>query len=216
MRVTIASTRWPGATVTSCGVSPRLGPVSRASRVSAASRPRCRRRFRKLPLPPVARVGHRDRVEQRARIGVPRIGEDCGGRRLLDDAALVHHHHAVGQRAHDAEVVADEQHRQPHLVLQVLQQPDDLRLHRDVERRGRLVRHQHRRLEDQRPGDGDALALPARQFVRIALAEIAVEPDLFEPVERLLGLLARRANMPWMSSGSAMIWVSVIIGSSAE
>ena len=47
------------------------------------------------------------------------------------------------------------------LALQFADQVQDLRLRRDVERRGRLVGDQQLRLEDQRHGDHRALALPA-------------------------------------------------------
>ena len=46
------------------------------------------------------------------------------------------------------------------------QQVDDLRLDRDVERRDRLVGDQELGLDDERPGDADALALPAGELVR--------------------------------------------------
>ena len=49
------------------------------------------------------------------------------------------------------------------------QQRQDLRLHRDVERRGRLVRDQQIRLVGERHRDHDALALAAGQLMRIAL-----------------------------------------------
>jgi hypothetical protein len=53
--------------------------------------------------------------------------------------------------------------------LQVLQQVDDLRLDRHVERRHRLVADDQLRAPGQRPGDADALALAAGELVRIAL-----------------------------------------------
>ena len=49
--------------------------------------------------------------EQMARIVVLRIGEDLLGRPGLDDLALGHHADPVGDLAHDAEVMGDEQHR---------------------------------------------------------------------------------------------------------
>ncbi len=52
--------------------------------------------------------------------------------------------------------------------LEIGQQIDDLSLDRDVERADRLVEHQHLRLADDGAGDGDALALSARQLMRIA------------------------------------------------
>ena len=86
------------------------------------------------------------------------------------------------------------------LAPQRLQQVQDLRLDRDVERRGRLVEQQDRRLEDQRARDGDALALAAGELVRVAEAEARAEPDLVAAPRRS----ARPASsMPWMASGSA-------------
>ncbi len=55
------------------------------------------------------------------------------------------------------------------LVLQVLEQVEDLRLDRDVERRDRLVADDQLRLERERAGDADPLALAARELVRVAV-----------------------------------------------
>jgi hypothetical protein len=63
--------------------------------------------------------------------------------------------------AHDRQVVGDEQIGQLEAVLEVVEQVDDLRLHRHVERGDRLVQHDQPRLERQRPRDADALALAA-------------------------------------------------------
>ena len=120
----------------------------------------------------------------------------------------------VGQRAHHGQVMADEQDRQAHLLLQVQQQVDDLRLDRHIERRGRLIRHQHRRPQDQGAGDGDALALAAGQFVRIALAVAAVQarrgPASPAPVRSVRRACqargcagVRRRSAPASSSGRA-------------
>ena len=57
----------------------------------------------------------------------------------LDDLAEIHHGDTVRHVLDDGEVVADEQQGQPQLPLQILQQIDDLRLYRDVERRHCLV-----------------------------------------------------------------------------
>ena len=66
--------------------------------------------------------------------------------------------------------MADEQISELVAALQLAQEIDDLRLHRHVERRGRLIENQEFRLEHERPGDGDALALAARELVRVAVA----------------------------------------------
>ena len=59
------------------------------------------------------------------------------------------------------EVVADHRKVRPALAPHRFEQVEHLRLHRGVERRGRLVEQQDRRLEDQRARDGHALALAA-------------------------------------------------------
>ena len=51
----------------------------------------------------------------------------------------VEHGDPVGEQVDDGEVVADEQRREPELALQLVEQLQHPRLHRDVERGGRLV-----------------------------------------------------------------------------
>ncbi len=116
-------------------------------------------------------------------VGVLRVLEDRLGRALLDDLAGAQHDHLVGERPHDLEVVADEQVGEAVLFLELAQQVDDLRLHRHVQRRGRLVQHDEARLEHQRPGDGDALALAARELVRVAVPPVRVDPDLAQRLD---------------------------------
>ena len=82
------------------------------------------------------------------------------------------------------EVVRDEQVGQAELALQVAQQVDDLRLHRDVERRHRLVADDQARVERERAGDADALALPAGKLVRIAVERLRPQADLAEQLGR--------------------------------
>src|ERR1051325_11427813 len=83
--------------------------------------------------------------------------------------------------------MADEQIGEAVALLQFAQQIDDLRLHRHVERRGRLIEHEKARLQDERASDRDALALAAGKFVWLALGGRRVEPDLGE---RLLNELS--------------------------
>ena len=97
------------------------------------------------------RIGLRLGGEQRARIRMLGRGEHALDRALLDDLALLHHADPVGELAHDAEVVGDEQHRHAEPRLRVLEQLQDLRLHRHVERGGRLVGDQQVGLVRQAP-----------------------------------------------------------------
>ena len=95
-------------------------------------------------------------------------GEHALDRALLDDLAGIHNADPVGEFAHDAEIVGNEQHRHAEPLLRVLEQFQNLRLHRDVERGGRLVGDQQVRLVRQRHGNHHALTLAARELMRIA------------------------------------------------
>ena len=99
-----------------------------------------------------------------------RRGEQRCGSRNLDDPAEIHDAHAVRDMAHGRQVVADEQIGQPEFVLQVPHQVQDLRLDRNIERRGRLVANQEFRIAGKGAGNRNALALAAGKLVRILLA----------------------------------------------
>ena len=107
--------------------------------------------------------------EQLARVRMLRIVEHRLGRADLDQLALLHHADAMGEAAHQVQVVGDEQQRHAELGLQRVEQRQDLRLDGDVERGRRLVADQKLRLAGQRHGDHGALALAARELMRIAV-----------------------------------------------
>ena len=88
---------------------------------------------------------------------------------LFNDHAVLHHHHAVGDLGDHAKIVGDEQHGRLLALLQVADQFQDLRLRGDIERGGGLVGNQQFRIERQRHRDHGALALAARQLMRIGL-----------------------------------------------
>ena len=98
----------------------------------------------------------------------------------LDGLAEVHDHHPIGDVADDVEVVGDEDVREPEVLLEVLQQVQDLRLHRDVERRHRLVADDQLRVDRERPRDADPLALAAGELVREAVVVLGVQADDLE------------------------------------
>ena len=89
--------------------------------------------------------------------------------------------------------MGDEQHGGAVIALQVADQGQDLLLRGDVERRGRLVRDQQFGFEHQRHRDHDALALSARQPVRVG-GEDALhvgQPDMLHHRQDLLATGAR-------------------------
>ena len=136
------------------------------------------------------RVGDRRGVAQHPGIGVQRLLEDRRDRTGLDDAAEIHDRHALAEIAHDAEVVRDEDEGEPAALLQPLQQQQYLRLDRNVEGGDGLVGNQQFRLQRERAGDADPLALAAAELVRVAQHRAVGQPDLGQ--ERARALLAFR------------------------
>jgi hypothetical protein len=99
---------------------------------------------------------------------------------LLDDPAEVHHDDPVTEVPHHAQVVGDEQVRQTCASLKLAEQVDDLGLHGHIERAHRLVGDDQLGPRGESARDPQALALPARELVRVATEHIRGKPDLFE------------------------------------
>ena len=72
----------------------------------------------------------------------------------------------MGDPGDDAEIVGDQEHAEAEIALELGEQAQDLSLHRDVERRGRLVGDQQLGFAHQRHGDHHPLAQAARELVR--------------------------------------------------
>ena len=107
----------------------------------------------------------------------------------------VHDHDPVGDVADDVQVVCDEDVGQVELLLEILEQVEDLRLHRHVERRDRLVADDQLRVHGQGAGDADALALAAGELVREAVVVLRVQPDDLEQLLHAALDLGRRAEL---------------------
>ena len=112
------------------------------------------------------------------------------GRSELDQLSEVHDADPVAHVLDDAEVVGDEQVAQPELLLQVGEQVQHLGLDRHVERRDGLVGDHQLRLQGQRPGDADALALAARELVGVAAQVLAAQAHELGQVGGLVHPLA--------------------------
>jgi hypothetical protein len=137
--------------------------------------------FHLLALAPCHfQVGHR--VQKHARVGMAWLSEQRLGFRHFGQTAQIEYSDPVRHVADDGEVVADEKIGQPELGLQILHQVEDLRLHRDVESRGRLVADDEVRLRCERPRDGDALALAAGELMRKLHAVFGRKADQFKQV----------------------------------
>ena len=74
----------------------------------------------------------------------------------------------------------DEEVREAEVALQVLEQVQDLRLDRDVERRDRLVADDEVGVDRERAGDPDALALATGELMweAVAIGETGNDPGV--------------------------------------
>ena len=86
---------------------------------------------------------------------------------MLHDAPGVHHRHPVAHLGDNAEVVRDEHYRHARIFLKVFQQPQILRLNRNIQRSGRLVRDKHLRVAGYADCAHNALPHPAAKLMRI-------------------------------------------------
>ena len=132
--------------------------------------------FKGLPPSSHAAVAHLDRqhdgfADEAVHEGGRRIVVDVAGRADLLDAALVHHHHPVGDFQRLFLIVGDEDRGHVDLVMQRAQPLPQLLAHLGVERAERLVEQQDARLDRERAGQRDALALAAGQLARVAAGQ---------------------------------------------
>ena len=133
----------------------------------------------------------------RARQRHPPVADDARRRpRRHDDDA-------VGERDRLFQVVGDEQHRlavgAPQVEQQIAHDLPGLR----VERAERLVHQQDFRIADQHLREADALALAAREHVRIAVAERA-QAHARQPGLRPRTRIARRHAGRFQSDGDVL------------
>ena len=158
------------------------------------------------------RVGLGNRRQQRHGVGMARGGEQGLGGPGLDDAPEIHHGDPLRDLPNHGEVVRDEEVGEPPIALQVGQQVEHLGLHRDVERRDRLVADDEAGLDRQRPRDPDALPLAAGELVRVAARVAGIEADLLEQRAPPDGPPPAPRARRWISIPSAMAAPTVIRG----
>ncbi len=125
-------------------------------------------------------IGDRYIRQQRLGVGMGRVFVDLVGGCELHDPAEIHDGHTVREVVHQVQVVGNEQERKPHLGAKVVEQVDDLCLHRDIKRRDRFVSHDEGGVAGERPRDADALALAAGEFMGVAAEGICRKPHLQE------------------------------------
>src|SRR5690554_5895726 len=114
-------------------------------------------------------VKFRDTSHQRSRVGVPGVVEEVNRSAFLHDGARVHHVEPVCHGAYDAQVVADEEHGEPLLLNEAVQQAQDLVLRGDVERSSWLVGYEERRTIKEGHGYEHPLPHAARELHGVSI-----------------------------------------------
>lgn len=117
------------------------------------------------------RIGHRHRRNQCQRIGMPWIIADRLAISPFRDAAQVPNGTPVHHLPHDSKIMANEDHCHPEICLQALQERDNLRLNRSVQRRASCIADHKSRPVDHCPCDSYTLIhhgarAPAPDFCR--------------------------------------------------
>ena len=118
---------------------------------------------------PAAPTGRRRPRRRSPRRRAWPAGRDLVGRADLLDAALVQDGDAVGELQRLVLVVGDEDGGVAGRVVELAQPAAQLLAHLGVERAERLVEQQHPRLDRERAGQRDALALAAGELAGIAV-----------------------------------------------
>ncbi len=85
------------------------------------------------------RAWSRSGLEQRERVRVSGLAQHRLDRPALHDHARVHDNDAVAMSGDHCEIVTDQQDRHLRFRLEAVDERENARLHRDVERRGRLI-----------------------------------------------------------------------------
>ena len=80
----------------------------------------------------------------------------------------------------DREIMADQEKGHARITLEIAHQIEGLRLHRDIERRHRLVGDDEPWPGNERPRDGDALALAAGKLMRMLQGVRSLEAHRLE------------------------------------
>lgn len=110
---------------------------------------------------PCAGIGNRGALSKEHAVGMRRVVHDRLRWSTLDHAAQIHHQGLRTEVTNDAKVVRDEKKRLAAALAQIVEQFQDLRLDRHVERRDGFVRYDEIRLQYQRARDSNPLPLAA-------------------------------------------------------
>src|SRR5580692_5011225 len=120
--------------------------------------------------------------------------DDRSARTNLHNLAEIHDGNPMADSFDHRDVVRDEQEGEVQFGLQPHQQIDDASLHRNVERRDRLIGDDQLGRERERSGYGDALSLAARKLMRQTRRHVGRQPDLLQEIGHPVARLARSSK----------------------
>jgi hypothetical protein len=96
-----------------------------------------------------------------------RISEKLCGIRLLNDSSGIHYSHLMSPFGDQAQIMRYQDHGHAHLLLDLAEEFQDVRLDRDIERGRRFIGKDKGWLACDGHGDHDTLAHATRQLVGI-------------------------------------------------
>jgi len=122
-------------------------------------------------------IGYGNGLQERLGVGMAGVGKEFLGGGQFHQPAQVHDRNAVADVADHRKIVRNEKIGQLVLFLEVLKEVDDLCLDRDIKGGERFVADDELGLEGKSPGNAEALALAAAEFMGIAAEVFRLQPD---------------------------------------
>ena len=123
------------------------------------------------------RDGAGDGLQQGFRIWMEGGAVEFDRRSDFNDPPEVHDGHALAQVFDHGKIVGDKEVGQTELLLDIIEEVDDLGLNREIEGGDGFIGDDQFGFHCQGAGDADALPLPAREFVGIAIKDITAKAD---------------------------------------
>ena len=117
----------------------------------------------------------RYRRNERLGIGMSGCCQDLPGRCDFHQSTQIHHTDVIADVLHDRQIVRNEQQCDVPLALQANDEIQYLRLDGYIERRYGLISNQKLRIQRQRPGNADALALATGKLMGIAMRSLRTQ-----------------------------------------
>ncbi len=122
------------------------------------------------------RNGHSGKKRPSIRVFSVAVDGLAGGD--FDNLSQIHDRHSVADMLDHPEIVRNEKIGEMHLLLELLEEIDDLRLDGDIQGGDRLIGYDELRIHGQCPGDADPLPLAAAELMRITIVVLFSETYL--------------------------------------